>query len=77
MDAVLVQLGQLHPQEEPFHFQPVGYDKCCHVVTSSLLPFPPATTGFSFPKETDNAVFDTAAATQQEEKVSTGLKRGA
>lgn len=76
MGPVLVQLGQLHPWQEPFHFQPVGSDRCCHVVTSSLLPFLPTTTGFSLPEETGNAVFDTAVAAQHGEKVKTGLNRG-
>lgn len=55
---VLVLPGQPHPQQGPFHFQHVGYDKGCHVVTSSLLPFLPMMTGFSFPKGTDGAIFE-------------------
>lgn len=56
MGPVLIQLGQVHPEQEPFHLQPVGYDKCCHVVTSSLLPFLPTKTGFSLPEEPGSAV---------------------
>lgn len=74
MGPVLVQLGQKNAQQEYFHLQPTGYDKCCHVVTSTLLPFPPTMTVFSLPEETGSAIFDTAAAAQHGEKVKTGLR---
>lgn len=75
MGPVLVQLGRLRPQQEPFHFQPVGSDKRCHVVTSSLLLFPPTTAGFSLPKEAGSAISDAAAAAQHGEEVKTGRNR--
>lgn len=73
MGPALIQLGQVHPEQEPFHLQPVGYDKCCHVLTSSLLPFLPGKTGFSLPEEPRQCSFDTAAAAQHGQKVKTGL----
>lgn len=56
MGPVLIQLGQVHSEQEPFHLQPVGHDKCCHAVISSLLPLLPMKTGFSLPQGPGSAV---------------------